>query len=225
MATGLYANEKVKSVYRYPNSFRVKSLTEQLGILCRFFPELGDSFQSYAQTCPPEAEGQFVIPKWNKVALSYGEAVCKVLALIWSTREVYNYLRDQVSEKYLRPHARIVEAFQKEEMKQKGNILIFPAQFGMYHKGHSVRCARAVFGEGEFGLGIFAVGCMLLTHPERFDGFELWIDCAGDEFFSEGDSSSSATPVFRFDENRVELAHRWSNDADGSYGSATGFLF
>lgn len=225
MATGLYANEKVKSIYRYPNSFRVKSLTEQLDILCRVFPELGDSFQSYAQTCPPAAEGRFVIPKWNKVALSYGEAVCKVLALIWSTRDMRNYLRGETSEKYLRPHARTAEIFQKEEMRQKGNILIFPAQFGMHHSGHSVRRARAFFEEGEFGLGIFAVGCMLLTHQERFDGFELWIDCAGDEFFPGGDSSSSATPIFRFDDNRLELAHRWLDDADGSFGSATAFLF
>jgi len=47
------------------------------------------------------------------------------------------------------------------------DILVVPAQFGLRHRGRSVRRVREVMNANEFGLGVFAIGIMLLTHPER----------------------------------------------------------
>jgi hypothetical protein len=52
----------------------------------------------------------------------------------------------------------------------------------------------------EFGLGVFAFGCMLLTHPERLStGDTLMIDCSGDEYSVRGDYTFDRVPLFDYD--------------------------
>ena len=77
----------------------------------------------------------------------------------------------------------------------------------------------------EFGLGAFAIGCMLLTHPERLQhSNDLWIDCAGDEFSPDGDSDFSSAPYFRFSDGKVKFAASYVGIAYDYYGTASGFL-
>src|SRR5262249_34336611 len=53
------------------------------------------------------------------------------------------------------------------------------------HRGRSVHTAREVMGRRrQFVLGAFAVGIMLLAHPERLQhNDDLWSYCAGDEYY------------------------------------------
>jgi hypothetical protein len=44
---------------------------------------------------------------------------------------------------------------------------VIAAQAGMLHRGCSARRTRVSMAGNEFGLGVFAFACMLLTHPER----------------------------------------------------------
>jgi hypothetical protein len=222
-----FADEEVQSSYAYPKGYKVKGITEQTNILRQLFPGIGFADEKIAeQPLPPNAEGWFAIPKWQTLAPNYGEAVEKVLAMIASKRKFYNYRDGQLGAEYLRQHAKTVKMFQKLGDEQKDfDILVVPAQFGLRHKGRSVRRAREVFTANEFGLGAFAIGIMLLTHPEREVQWEqLHVDCAGDEFAPDADGGFSCAPVFLFGDGGVKFDADWFVSAYEFYGSASAFV-
>ena len=222
-----YKDEEVQSNYAYPKGYKVKGITEQTNILRQLFPGIGFADEKIAeQPLPTNAEGWFAIPKWQTLAPTYGEAVEKVFAMIASKRKFYNYRDGQLGAEYLRQHAKTVKMFQQLGDEQKDfDILVVPAQFGLRHKGRSVRRAREVFTANEFGLGAFAIGIMVLTHPERLVQWEqLHVDCAGDEFAPGAGGDFSSAPFFDFDGGGVEFGARWYVYADGHYGSASAFL-
>lgn len=222
-----FADEEVQSSYAYPKGYKVKGITEQTNILRQLFPGIGFADEKIAeQPLPPNAEGWFAIPKWQTMAATYGEAVEKVLAMIASKRKFYNYRDGQLGAEYLRQHAKTVKMFQKLGDEQKDfDILVVPAQFGLRHKGRSVRRAREVFAANEFGLGAFAIGIMLLTHPEREVQWEqLHVDCAGDEFAPGAGGDFSGAPLFRFGDGKVGFDAYWFDGADEFYGSASAFV-
>ncbi len=224
-----FAHEEVSSSYGYPNGYKGNTITDQVATLRQLFPELKDArFDEGIATrpLPPNAEGWFAIPRWEKLGLSYGEAVGKVLATIKSKRMFYNYREGQIGLQYLRQHGKSMKAFQKLGDEQEGyDILIVPCQFGLRHRGRSVRRAREMMNAAEFGLGAFAVGCMILTHPEREVKWEqLHIDCAGDEFSPGADGDFSRAPVFRFLSGPVGFRTHRCDRAGGRFGSASAFL-
>lgn len=126
----------------------------------------------------------------------------------------------------MRVHACTTHALDLVAENQPGDILVIAAQLGMSHRGRSVRRAREVFVENEFGLGSLAVGSIILTHPERLVRYEeLDMDCSGDEFAPAADGDFSYAPVFGFNGgNKGEfLAYRVDYAID-RYGSASGFV-
>jgi hypothetical protein len=133
----------------------------------------------------------------------------KVLNLIKQTRNgaFYNYRDGELGPNQLRQSQKSTTMFQKLGDEQNGHdILVVPAQFGIRHRGRSVRRAREVMNANECGLGAFAIGIMLLTHPERLKHYDdLWIDCAGDEFAPDADGGFSGSPCFRFGGDGVEF--------------------
>jgi len=226
------ASKEVPSGYAYPPGYKVKSITEQIKILHEFFPGsiwCADG-EIAEQPLPACAEGWFAIPKWQTMAATYGEAVEKVLAMIASKRKFCNYRNGQLGAKYLRRHEKSIKMFQKLGQEQKDfDILVVPAQFGLRHRGRSVRWAREVMNSNsiEFGLGTFAIGIMLLTHPEREVEWEqLHIDCAGDEFAPEANGVFSHAPIFHFHDRELKFNASWFDRGGyGRYGSASGFLY
>ena len=223
-----FADEEVVSSYGYLSGYRKpKSITEQCNILRKLFPGVGNALEKLAeQPVLTGAEGWFAIPKWQTIAPTYGEAVEKVLAKLSQTREgkFYNYCKGQLGPDRLRQS---IKAFQKLEGEQKDyDILVVAAQFGINHRGRSVRRACEVMNSQEFGLGAFAVGIMLLSHPERLQHYDdLWIDCAGDEYdcLVSGVRFDYA-PGFRFEGGGVSFGTRWASGMHVRYGSASGFL-
>ena len=155
-------------------------------------------------------------------------AVDKVLATIESKRTFCNYREGQTGPEYLRQHVKTVKAFQKIGDGQKGHdILIVSCQFGFRHRDRSVYRAREVMNKRrvEFGLGAFAVGCMILTHPEHEVKWEQFhVDCVGDEFSPGADGDFWAASVFGFDDGEVGFSARRFGDAYENYGSASAFL-
>jgi hypothetical protein len=224
--TNQYADEEVESNYGYLSGYTPKGITEQITRLRKLFPGLGLGNEKLAEaTLPENAEGWFAIPRWEKVAPTYGEAVQKVFDLIKQTRNgaFYNYREGQLGSNQLRQSAKSVSIFQKLGDEQKDHdILVVPAQFGIRHRGRSVRRAREVMNANECGLGAFAIGIMLLTHPERLAHYDdLWIDCGGDEFAPHADGGFSGSPCFKFDGGKVEFDTYDVGDANGRYGSAS----
>lgn len=229
-ADNQYADEERRSNYGYLSGYNPKGITEQTNRLHELFPGLNSADEQIAsQPVPNGAEGWFAIPRWDKIAPTYGEAVQKVLDLIKQTRngKFYNYREGQLGPNQLRQHERTVAMFRKLGDQQTGHdILLVAAQFGLHHRGRSVRRVRVVFNASEFGLGAYEVGIMLLTHPERLQHFDdLWLDCAGDEYDYPGvDGRFDGAPYFDFDGGGVRFASSWVGSPHAYSGSASAVL-
>jgi hypothetical protein len=235
-----FKNEEVDSKYGYLSGYKPKGLNEQCNQLRILFQGIGFPNQDLLAQIekgevelPKNAEGWFAIPNWMKnpkiFGATYSEALLKVIDTIKQTRsgKFYNYREGQLDEKRLRQSAR-TQKFWKELSQAQGDpdILIVPAQFGIRHRGRSVRRAREVFLTNEFGLGAFAVGTMVLTHPERLQHYDdLWVDCAGDEFDDSGsDVRFDRAPFFKFFDGEVEFDAGCVGHAFGLYGAASGLV-
>ena len=239
--TDKFKNEEVPSKYGYLSGYKPKGLTEQANRLRELFPGLGFANLDYQKKVesgeiklPTGAEGWFAIPNWKKneklFGATYSAAVLVVLEAIRKDRNnrFQNYRENQIDEAHLRQSVRS-EKFWQVLAEAQGNpdILIVPAQFGKRHAGRSVRRAIEVMDDNgnEFGPGAFAVGIMLLTHPERLQHYDdLWIDCAGDEFdFSASGVRLVGAPYFRFGSDKVGFDTRRVSGPSEFCGSASGF--
>jgi len=224
-----FADEEVESSYGYLSGYKPKGITEQTNILRQLFLDIGYADEKLAeQPLPANTEGWFAIPKWQSVAKTYNKAVQKVLELIKQQRKgkFCNYREGQLGAKHLRQHERTAKKLEVLADQQKGyDILVVAAQFGLRHRGRSVRRAREVFTANEFGLGAFEIGCMLLTHPERLQHYDdLWIDCAGDEYAPGAFDDFSHVPSFGFYGGRVGFDTRRIDGPHGLCGSVSGFV-
>jgi hypothetical protein len=232
-ATNKYADEEVKSEYGYLSGYKPQDIVLQIARLKQLFSEELKN-ATYDETLteqllPPNAEGWFAIPRFEVVATNYNDAVQKILALIRKDRKgrFFNWRKDKLGESYLRQSARAIQFWKQiGEEQQKHKILIVPAQFGLRHRGRSFRRARAVFTTNEFGLGTFAVGIMLLTHPNRLKRYDdLWIDCAGDEYAPSATDDFSIVPYFHFYGGKVEFFTYWVDDEASHSGSASAIKY
>ncbi len=139
---------------------------------------------------------------------------------------MYNHLVDDLDSCHIREHERTSVMFRTLAHQQHGyDIFVVPDQFGFRHDGRPVRRARDVFAENEFCLGAFAVGIMLLTHPEREVGRkQLHVDCAGDELAPFANGDFSFAPIFRFNDGEVMFGAGHYYCAHEPHDSASAFL-
>src|SRR3990167_5953457 len=228
-ARPVFPEEEVQSNYGYPQGYAVKPVLEQLVELYKHFNGLNASsvlaYFKELPALPAGAEGWFAVPPWEKVASSYNEAVEKVLDLIDKTRTFHNYYKGALGPKYLRLSERTAVALQMIGDKQKGDFLLIPAQFGLTHRGRSIRRVRVVYAPHEFGLGSFITGCMILSHPERLvQQDRLHIDCPSDEYSPDADGDFSRAPTFRFYGGEVRFVVSLVCSADKLCGSASGVV-
>lgn len=223
-----YANEQVATSYNYPANYRPKPIAEQIETIAKLFGLDGTAAYAYTKnlpTLPEGAEDWFALPRWEAVAKTYGEAVEKVLGLVGKSRKFQNWREGQLHERYLRQSEKTKQMFAQFAEKQSGDIILVPAQFGFLHRGQSVRRARETFAEHEFGLGAFAVGTLLLTHPKREVEWEqLHIDCSGDEYSPVADGQFVNAPVFLWNGGGLHFRSYWTVNAYKLCGSASGFL-
>jgi hypothetical protein len=224
-----FREEERQSTCEYGEGYMPRTPMEQMEILEEFFPEIGPfSIDTLANCALPEgAEGWFVIPDWRSIAATYPEAVRTVLAALAVQRgtPIDGVANGSFAEECLRETEVSTSAFAAmRDVQAKHDTLLVPAQFGFLHRGRSSRRAREVMRfSGQFGLGVFAVGIMLLTHPERLsDRSDLWIDCPGDEYVVER-GESSCTPFFSF-LCQLGCASCRNNDPRAGWGSASGFF-
>jgi len=235
-----YADEEVTSYYTYPKEYDgPKPIEEQIRVIAEIFNLNPAQALEYAKNLPelPEgAEGWFAIPSVDAIARVYfpevtdpGEKYCCTVQLVHEkiagSRNFYNHRKGQTTPNRLRVHARTAHALGLIAENQPGDILVVAAQLGIRHRRRSVRRAREVFMSSEFGLGSLAVGSIVLTHPKRLIHWEeLDMDCSGDEFSPDADGDFSHAPLFLFHVGKVKFHARGVGGADGSYGSASGFV-
>lgn len=239
-ATNQYANEVVSSNYTYPKEYKgPKPIAEQVQTIATMFgldPTAALEFAKNLPTLPEGAEGWFAIPKVSAVGkkqfpaiIDKAEQYCEVVKLVHTklaeSRSFTNYCNGEIVPTKLRQHARTADFIEYMEAEQQGDILIIAVQYGMRHRGKSVRRARETFASNEFGLGAFAIGCMTLVHPERYVRWEeLDTDCAGDEFDPDADGAFSGAPVFYFYGDELRFSAYDVSSATGGYGSVSGFV-
>jgi hypothetical protein len=223
-----YRNEEAGSNRVYPPTYRVWPVEAQVTELRKVFPGLGACMVRLGHKPLPEgAEDWFAIPRWQALAPTYNEAVEKVLEILSTRRRFSNRLAERLGPTYLRQSERSKLAEKILAEQQTGNdILVFAAQAGLRHRGRSTRRARVSLVSNEFGLGVFAVGCMLLTHPERLsNGDTLMIDCGGDEYSLCGDTTFDRVPLLDYDLSGTEFSVFYDDRARNLWGTPTAFLF
>ena len=229
LGRGRYANEEVESSFAYPNGYLVKPLPVQIATLSGILGLDGKQALAYVEKLPEQptlAEGWFAIPRWQALAETYGQALEKLFKLIAQRRRFKNWLESKIlDERCLRQHEYTVQCFERIEKSQPGDILVVPGQFGMKHRGRSVRRGRELYTPTEFGLGSFHCGSMLLTHPEREQVWEqLHIDCAGDEYSPGAGGRFGGAPSFSWGGGGLHFDGGWVVSTDERFGSASGFL-
>jgi len=183
----------------------IKRFVEEAGILRRLFPELEDATfdKVIAMRPPPVLSGWFLIPRWEKLASTYSEAVERVFNVIefeWNCKTLSKH-RLRIS--YLRQGAETMRIFQKLGNEQKKHdFLLVPGYFAFYSSGYMARHAQDEY-KNSVGLGAFAAGILFLTYLEqhRYEACridELWIACLGDKFSPATDDQLPHAPYFCF---------------------------
>jgi hypothetical protein len=223
-----FRDEEVASSRVYPPTYRVRPIEAQVTALRTLFPALGSCQEKLARKPLLEgAEAWFAIPRWEALAPTYNEAVEMLIEVLSKKRKVSNRIVGKLGEKYLRQTERSKLAEKILAEQQGGNdILVVPAQAGMVHRGCSARRTRASLAGNEFGLGMFSIGCMVLTHPERMSTADtLMIDCGGDEYSVRGDYTFDRVPLFDYDIGGIEVSIFYEDRARNLWGTPTGFLY
>lgn len=227
-----YVDEEVESSYGYLSGYRVpKPIDEQVKLLNGFFPNLGNVNEKLTKlSVYAGSEGLLAIPRWQRVAQTYESALLKAFECLRETRhgKFTNYREGELGSDRLRLAAKTAKALEVLAQQQLGmehHVMILPCQFGLKHRGRSVRRAREVMSVSEFGLDPFSVACMLLTHPERLQHYDdLWIDCAGADYAPVADGLFGCAPVFLFDDGEVGFGGVFVGLAHECYGAASGFV-
>jgi hypothetical protein len=226
--TDKYKDEQAPSNRVYPPTYRVRPVEAQVTELRKVFPSLGSCQERLARRPLPEgAEAWFAIPRWQALASTYNEAVEMLLEILTSKRRFSNRIIGKLGETYLRQTERSKLAVTILGEQQEGSdILVVGAQAGMRHRGSSARRTRVSMAGNEYALGVFAIGCILLTHPERLStGDALMIDCGGDEYSVRGDYTFDRVPLFDYDMAGIEFSIFYEDRARNLWGTPTGFLY
>lgn len=221
-----YKDEEAVSRREYPTTYHVRPIEAQVTELRKIFPCLGGCYEKLARhPLPDGAEAWFAFPRWQALASTYGEAVEKVVEAIGKRRKFSNRILEKMGPEFLRQNERTKLAESILASQQPGSdILVVAAQAGLRHRGCSARRARVAMATHEFGLGAFALGCLLLTHPERLSHIEtLMIDCSGDEYSIRGDKTFDRVPLYDYDLGGIEFSIFYEDRARNLWGTPTGF--
>jgi hypothetical protein len=232
-----FKDEEVGSKYGYLSGYKKPvGIEAQIDILRSYWPQLNpEGAIRYMREVYPTlrlpgwVEGPFAQIRPGFFSENYGEELeeaLKALAESVGGRFV-NYRAGQMDR--FRRHAHAVAAYDRiVEQQNDSDILIVLGQFGIRHRGRSVRRVHELMRDtiGEFGEGAKNGATMLLTHPNRLAQLnDLWLDFPGDEFDDPGSRVRfDRAPYFVLNDGRVRFGTNWFAPAYDHYGSATGFL-
>jgi hypothetical protein len=219
-ASDKFKEEEVGSNRTYPPTYKVRPVEAQVTELRKFFPSLGSCIEKLARKPLLEgAEAWFAIPRWEALAPTYNEAVEMVLGVLATRRKFQNRIIGRLGPTYLRQGERSKLAKKILADQQQGSdLLVVAAQAGMLHRGCSARRARVRMAGNEFGMGVFDVACLLLTHPER-------LSTGGDEYSVRGDYTFDRVPLFDFDIAGIEFSIFYEDRSRNLWGTPSGFLY
>ena len=226
--TDRFKDEEVESSYVYPAGYQPKPLEAQIEILRGKWPKLnaGAWIAGLEKAVPPGAEFLSAFVRWEALAPTYNDAVNnEILPALSDQRggKFKNWWKGQLGPDRLRQNARTKGVLERIASVQQGDILVTGSQFGMLHRGRSVRRAREILIASEFGHGSFTGGCLLLTHPERLVSYDdLWLDLPGDDYRPGGKGEFVGAPYFDFRDGELRFDAGFVDAALKRYGSVSG---
>ena len=141
--------------------------------------------QGIYRMLPPDAEGAFLLPPWTYLGSTYQSAVMKVFSLLRINDKHTAAFRHVVSS--VKECPRKQEVFRASSQGlDRYQLKVMPGQFGLHYRGQSAARVQAHASEGEISLGLYEVGIMLITHPDRLaNNDDLAIICAGDRYHDD----------------------------------------
>lgn len=188
----------------------------------------------------------FAVPKLSAITKKYfpevteeREQYCKAVKLVLEkltkNGRVTNQtkINNEIVPNRLHQNHRTKRFLKQIETSQQGDILVIEAQHGEQHGGESARRARENFRSNEFGLGVFAVGCMMLTQTQLERNIcELGIECVGDEMVPEDHNNFTYAhlyhlriPYFWLDKTKGLCLYVGSEEKVSQFcGSASAFV-
>ncbi len=223
-----------RSNCKYPKGHKQKSANEQIDILRRYFVGIGPvdedllgRIEEDQIKLPQYIDGWFAIP--NRIGdqyfgETYKEAEQLAMATFGETRKIYDFRKVRSDSRRLCPTRR-TDGYLKKLSEEQGEpgILLVPAQFGIFHQGETFRHAQDKLRPNEFCLGVFDIITILLTHPERLQGYlDLQIDC-GDMIISSSGNIQDEVSYFKFDGGQIEFGVHPIDEANILRGIVTGF--
>jgi len=243
--TNQFAAEEVASTFDYPAEYAgPKPIAEQVTAIAKLLLLSPDRALEFIETTLPtlslpegiEGIGWGAFPTVDAVAERhfrkvtdpaerYCRAVILILEAIGASRIFTNYRKGQILPDRYRMHVRTAEKLRIIALAQPGDIQVFPFQFGIRHRGRSMRRACEVFIATEFGLGAFHGGNQLLIHPERLvRGEQLHMDLPGDEFAPGAGGGFSGAPCLCFVGGGVRFSTDHVSSPSVRCGSSSAFL-
>lgn len=240
-STDQYEKEMVSSNYTYPKEYNgPKPIIEQIKTIATIFgldPTQALEFAKKLPTLPEGAEGWFAIPKVSVIAKKYFPAItdereryCAVLMLVLektrNTRVLRCHYENQIVSSQLRQSSNTMRFMQELDATQEGDIIIIAAQYGMRHRGKSVRRVRELLvDKNEFGLCPLTVSFMNLIHPERFvQENQLNVYCAGADFTLRVGGPFSQILFFELNDGVLEISEEETCCPSRSFGSPSAFI-
>jgi len=225
-------HNRISSSFGYPKGYNgAKTLDEQATLLREQY-QFPLKLLASVKKRPKEAEGLWVMPLIkNIVPLQckhpYNYAVDFVLERLGRSRKFKNWRQGKMGYEYLRQIENTLCLWNQLTLAQGSGELtpVVPAQFGKMHNGESVDYVRKHVLDNEILFGVYHIGIMLLTHPEREQKREqLHIDCAGDKYAPGGVGRFVDAPFFSWGVGGLRFSADWASGANGYYGSVSGFL-
>ncbi len=207
----------------------------QLAVLKKSFSELGDFNHDFLdKPLPKKATNHFVIPHWDLLAPTYGEAVKRIHKIL-ANRGII--IRDNLTGRspddgstmwFLHAANRTDAAWKKIPELQQNKLMLVPACLtGGYFNVSLDDLYEEMGHSSEFGLDVYAAAIILLSH------YPLWLDndlplhigCAGALFPDmSADEYGRANATFYLIES-CELSLMTDYDYRSHNGGwATGFI-
>jgi len=179
---------------------------------------------------PERATGLVAVPKDNLIGNTYLEAVNWLITEFARTSGRVLQLEHDFGP------GKLVELPYTRQMmwalaaQQPGDFVLFAAQLGESFRHVPVRDAQTIMtrppedGRTEFGLRLFDVGCILLSHPDLLSApEELYIECGGDRCTTGQHRALQGSPHFEHAGPKTRLGASPIKCSSEYYGVATGF--
>lgn len=243
--------DRVPSDYEYPQKFQIMPLKKQIVKIARYFG-LDPKYAILLSEKLPSLESimnedylydveYYAVAKLSVIKdrfsgndeSRYCQASILGLSMLAKTQNLKFY-PEKINSDNFKINKKTKRFIKKIEESQFGDIVILPCSFGLIHRGESPNLVNNQFLPKEFGLDVFYVSCMTLTHKHRHLNFseDLGVDCLGTEYFYfQNGGIFKETPVIRmtqgkkYNQEYLEINSRSFYQGCAYQGGATGFNF